>query len=96
MDTFWASFTAVVLGLLAAVTLTSPDTPKWLVSSSNWWGSYDQTDDYRGGTRSGFRLYVDYGTGCQYLVPLMGGATPRLDADGRQICTPTPPRGDGE
>lgn len=37
--------------------------------------------------RSGMSLYIDYGTGCQYLsTPIFGSLTPRLDADGKQIC----------
>jgi hypothetical protein len=45
--------------------------------------------------RSGFKLYIDYGTGCQYLsVGNLGTAigllpahlVPRLDQDGKPMC----------
>ncbi len=44
----------------------------------------DDTDSY--GNRSGLGLRRDHGTGCQYLESRFGGLTPRLGADGRQIC----------
>lgn len=48
----------------------------------------DSTDDARTGTRSDLAVYVDYGTGCQYIT--MAGQylplTPRLDATGRPMC----------
>ena len=44
------------------------------------------TTDPPGG-RSGISLYVDSLTGCHYLGTLFGGLTPRLDAEGEQICT---------
>ena len=36
--------------------------------------------------RSNMALRVDYGTGCQYLASASGALTPRMGADGRQIC----------
>lgn len=33
-------------------------------------------------------LRTDYGTGCQYLCGPLGGCTPRMGIDGRQICEP--------
>jgi hypothetical protein len=58
---------------------------------------YDDTDlvhdDLK--VRSGFKLYIDYGTGCQYLsVGNLGTAlgllpaqlVPRLDQDGKPMC----------
>lgn len=46
---------------------------------------YNDTDPP--GARSGFKLYTDHLTGCQYLrAGLLGGTTPRLDRNGRQIC----------
>lgn len=48
---------------------------------------YDDTDDYENSVRSGLHLRVDHGTGCQYLETTGGGITPRLDFDGRHICT---------
>lgn len=51
---------------------------------------YDSTDDAENSERSGMRLYIDHGTGCQYLSGggLFGpiGITPRLDSDGDQVC----------
>ena len=44
----------------------------------------DATD---GKKRSGMVLRIDHGTGCHYLESIMGGITPRLDTDGKQICT---------
>lgn len=36
--------------------------------------------------RSRLTLRTDFGTGCQYLETFVGGITPRLGSDGRQIC----------
>lgn len=36
--------------------------------------------------RSGMYHYVDHGTGCEYIAPLFGGLTPRVDATGKHIC----------
>jgi hypothetical protein len=50
----------------------------------------DDTDPSTG-RRSGLILYIDHGTGCQYVRGgLLGGTTPRLDANGRQICRSAP------
>lgn len=38
---------------------------------------------------SAFWVFADERTGCQYLAIGRGGITPRLQADGRQICTTT-------
>lgn len=60
-------------GLSAALTAVNYVTP------------YDSTDN--DGERSGFRLMTDNLTGCQYLqAGIFGGLSPRLDADGKQIC----------
>lgn len=49
---------------------------------------YDDTDNFEKKERSGMRLYTDHKTGCQYLrAGLFSGLTPRLGADGKQICT---------
>lgn len=45
----------------------------------------DDTDPPRG--RSGLRLFTDNMTGCQYLGNPFGGITPRVDREGRHICT---------
>lgn len=44
----------------------------------------DATDPPNG--RSGMKLTTDAETGCQYLSVAGGGITPRLDANGKQIC----------
>ena len=36
--------------------------------------------------RSQMSLFTDYGTGCQYLSKRFSGLTPRMGADGQQIC----------
>lgn len=43
----------------------------------------DDTDPPDG--RSGMRLLTDAHTGCQYLAVPLGGITPRLDGEGRQV-----------
>ncbi len=50
---------------------------------------YDTTDNIAKKRHSGFILYTDHLTGCQYLQAglLGGGITPRLGRDGKQICT---------
>jgi hypothetical protein len=51
--------------------------------------AFDNTDDAATRTRSGMRLWIDHGTGCEYLSPgLFGGLNPRLDKQGNQICQP--------
>lgn len=37
---------------------------------------------------SGIAPYTDNLTGCQYLGYGLGGLTPRMGPDGKQICTP--------
>lgn len=44
----------------------------------------DSTDPIDG--RSGLEIKVDAMTGCQYLTTTKSGLTPRLDANGKQIC----------
>ena len=48
--------------------------------------AYDETDDVANHTRSNLALRTDHGTGCQYLATSLGGITPRLGPDGKQIC----------
>ena len=36
--------------------------------------------------RSQMSLFTDHGTGCQYLSRTFGGLTPRMGADGQQVC----------
>lgn len=45
----------------------------------------DATDPPAG--RSDMRIMTDHQTGCQYLMSARGGLTPRLDENGRQMCT---------
>lgn len=56
----------------------------WIVVLITDFGK-DDTDPPGG--RSGLALKIDHGTGCQYLVASWGGITPRLDRDGKQVCT---------
>lgn len=44
----------------------------------------DDTDNPAGG-RSGLSVYVDHGTGCQYIGRFWH-VTPRLDAAGKPMC----------
>ena len=51
----------------------------------NYANPKDDTDPVDG--RSGFRLMIDSGTGCQYLqAGYFGGMTPRLNQYGNHIC----------
>ncbi len=45
----------------------------------------DSTDAPGRGGRSGLTLYVDHGTGVEYVSTIMGGLTPRVDAQGRPM-----------
>ncbi|MCG7348957.1 DUF6440 family protein [Sphingomonas sp. ACRSK] len=47
---------------------------------------WDDTDDRGAGVHSQMALRTDHGTGCQYLETSGGGITPRLNADGKQVC----------
>ena len=50
-------------------------------------GDRNDTDPpLAGSRRSDLILYNDSGTGCQYVGRLMGSLTPRMDANGHQIC----------
>lgn len=49
-------------------------------------GPLDDTDNKVTGARSQMRILVDHGTGCQYLVSIGGGLTPRLDGEGKPMC----------
>ena len=56
-----------------------------LTPVGNWTTPLDSTDKSNK-HRSGVTLITDYGTGCQYLETNFGGITPRLNADGTQVC----------
>lgn len=45
----------------------------------------DSTDPAEG--ISGLSLFSDNMTGCQYLSHNSGALTPRMNADGKQVCT---------
>lgn len=51
----------------------------------NWLGftGRDETDNKS--ERSGLILYTDHGTGVQYVGTILGGITPRLDANGNVV-----------
>lgn len=53
-----------------------------------WPTPYDSTD--APGERSGLRLLTDNKTGCQYLQGGLSGITPRMDANGKQVCEARP------
>ncbi len=56
----------------------------WLLNS-DFVNPRDETDTPD--ERSGMALYIDHGTGCQYVkAGIFGGLTPRLGRDGKQIC----------
>jgi nitrogen fixation-related uncharacterized protein len=47
---------------------------------------YDDTDNAVTEERSGLAIRIDHRTKCQYLVTWLGGITPRMGADGKQVC----------
>lgn len=53
----------------------------------HWLGNKRDNSDAK--RRSGLIVRTDALTGCQYLETILGGVTPRLDKDGKQICVPT-------
>lgn len=56
------------------------------VAWTEWLRPYDDSDDAKAGTRSGFHVYKDNLTGCEYLSITFTGVTPRMDSKGRQVC----------
>ncbi len=44
----------------------------------------DDSDPIKGA--SGIRPVTDHLTGCQYLTRGFGGLTPRMNAEGKQVC----------
>ena len=77
----------VVIGVTVAAAFAAPKTPRSLVTKDGGFfsGSYDVTDDAETGTRSGLQIYVDHGTGVQYVGTMQGGLTPRVDHDGKPM-----------
>ena len=73
----FANLMMKVSAVLAVVTMVS------MTSSCST--SRDDTDPVDG--RSGMMLLTDSGTGCQYRY--WGSLTPRMDANGKQICNVT-------
>jgi hypothetical protein len=70
----------------------------FLIAAYGKYSAHDDTDPPDG--RSGLALYRDALTGCEYVGhPWPGGITPRLRADGSQVCrdmtqeAPREPRG---
>lgn len=57
-----------------------------LAGAAIWWLSPRDSTDPPAGRRSGLVILTDHLTGCQYLGASRGGVTPRLRADGSQIC----------
>ena len=49
-----------------------------------WLGASDSTSDSTGGSGT---LRIDEATGCHYLGPWWSSPTPRVDPQGRHICT---------
>ena len=68
---FWSGFLKLIIFLLALTWFHT-------VTQKN---STDSKDE-----RSQMSLFTDHGTGCQYLGRTFGGLTPRMGADGQQIC----------
>ena len=66
-----------IIGRLAGVGAVQPLFPTW-----------DDTDDRSAGIHSEMRLRTDHMTRCQYLESSNGALTPRLGADGKQVCRP--------
>lgn len=50
-----------------------------------WQPAYDDSDAPP--LRSGLRIKTDHLTGCQYFVTALGSITPRMEGDGKQVCT---------
>jgi len=58
----------------------------WLIAYSLGFGFRDDTDSKATRKRSGLSLYVDYGTGVQYVrAGLFGGLSVRVDKDGKPM-----------
>jgi len=57
----------------------------WAFIIYDWFRPFHPVDDTDfPDHQSGMWLYTDHLTGCQYLY--RGSLTPRMDADGKQIC----------
>ena len=69
---FWLGFLKLLIFLIVFT---------WFLSAVE----RDNTDSRE--KRSGMSLFTDHGTGCQYLSRTFGGLTPRMGADGQQVCT---------
>lgn len=76
MTEWLTRYSRAILYLLTMLVLTL-----WLFDEP----PYDSTD--RPPVRSGMGLHIDSLTGCHYLSRWLGGITPRLDNEGRHICT---------
>lgn len=88
LDTLKKTFTAFnknfrrymsdILAIIIIIILLSHPGPRLF--------KYDDSDDKINKKRSGFSVYTDYLTGCQYLSTPLGFLTPRLDKEGKIIC----------
>lgn len=77
---------AIVIGYLIIVSIAKGDLPTSLIARKRLFRSdFDVTDDIENGITSGLSLYIDYGTGVQYVSSPLGGLTPRIDANGQPI-----------
>lgn len=83
MRAFKAALQGALMGLGAFLLIVG------LVAVLSWFVPRDDTDGPE--RRSGMSLYTDAGTGCQY-VGASGGLTPRLDAEGKPMCTKGGPK----
>jgi hypothetical protein len=77
---FWR---AVQIGMAAAIGIML--ITSILNTVHSWTAPYDTTDDLAAGERSGLRIFIDHGTGVQYVATPSGGLTPRLDATGKPV-----------
>ena len=75
---------ATVLFKVTAVIILIMVTASFVRSCGDF--DMDGTDDLNLKVRSGLKLYIDHGTGCEYVQAPGSGLTPRLNASGRQKC----------
>jgi hypothetical protein len=76
----------IIIGLSILTVITTPPTPKKLITYDGWLSDWDNTDDNINKIKSGLHVFIDYGTKCQYLSTINGGLTPRLNNNGKHIC----------
>lgn len=87
MKNMYAIAFGIVLGFAILCVLFQPKSAKRIPSGKWWRLDFDITDDAENNKRSGLAAYIDHETGCHYLANSpFSGLTPRLDANGKQIC----------